>query len=156
VSVDGAWRGTRRSADSTAIIIPGDVQELDYSAPGHEFKMVPSSIGVSSPTTAPEDEAVVRAAEVLNAGSKVAILAGQGARAARHELLEVAEVAELPDDAGLRHAAHRRLEFPYSQFLPALDQARRPWALVCRTPSARSSDTQSARSSPSLATGRCR
>ncbi len=116
--LDRALRTALGRRAPTAIIIPGDVQELDYSAPGHEFKMVPSSIGVSWPTTAPEDEAVVRAAEVLNAGSKVAILAGQGARAARHELLEVAEVPELPDDAGLRHAAHRRLEFPL-QSVPA-------------------------------------
>ena len=29
----------------TAIIVPADVQELDYSPPTHEFKMVPSSLG---------------------------------------------------------------------------------------------------------------
>src|SRR6201981_3953806 len=76
----------------TALIIPADVQELEYSAPTHAFKMVPSSLGVSWPAVVPEDEAVVRAAEILNAGSKVAILAGQGARGARRELEEVAEL----------------------------------------------------------------
>jgi pyruvate dehydrogenase (quinone) len=35
---------------------------------------------------------VSKAAEILNAGSKVAILAGQGARGARSELIEVADV----------------------------------------------------------------
>ena len=49
-------------------------------------------IGVDWPTTAPDDEAILRAAEILNAGSKVAILAGQGARGARRELEEVAEL----------------------------------------------------------------
>src|SRR4051812_40705458 len=76
----------------TAIVIPADVQELEYSPPGHAFKMVPSSLGLTQPTTAPDDEALRRAADVLNAGSKVAILAGQGARSARAELTQVADV----------------------------------------------------------------
>jgi pyruvate dehydrogenase (quinone) len=76
----------------TAIIIPSDVQELEYSPPTHAFKMVPSSMGVEWPTPLPDDSAIVRAAEVLNAGSKVAILAGSGARGARTELAEVAEL----------------------------------------------------------------
>ena len=76
----------------TAIIIPSDVQELEYSPPGHAFKMVPSSMGVEWPTPLPDDSAIVRAAELLNAGSKVAILAGSGARGARTELAEVAEL----------------------------------------------------------------
>jgi pyruvate dehydrogenase (quinone) len=76
----------------TALIIPADVQELEYSAPGHAFKMVPSSLGIEWPVTAPDSEAVQRAADVLNSGSKVAILAGQGARGACRELGEVAEL----------------------------------------------------------------
>ncbi|MGH3498106.1 MAG: thiamine pyrophosphate-requiring protein [Nocardioidaceae bacterium] len=76
----------------TALIIPSDVQELDYSAPTHAFKMVPSSLGIDLPTISPDDDAVQRAAEVLNAGHKVAILAGHGARGARTELTKVAEV----------------------------------------------------------------
>ena len=54
--------------------------------------MVPSSIGVDWPTAAPDDAAIARAAEVLNAGQKVAILAGSGARGARAELQQVAEL----------------------------------------------------------------
>lgn len=76
----------------TAVIIPADVQQLDYSPPTHEFKMVPSSLGTEWPTVAPEDAAVRRAAEVLNAGSKVAMLVGQGARGARAEVIEVADL----------------------------------------------------------------
>jgi pyruvate dehydrogenase (quinone) len=76
----------------TAVIIPADVQELEYTAPGHEFKMVPSSLGMTTPTITPDGEAVRRAADILNAGSKVAILAGQGARTARAELETVADL----------------------------------------------------------------
>jgi pyruvate dehydrogenase (quinone) len=90
--LDRAVRTAVAARAPTAIIIPSDVQELDYSPPGHAFKMIPSSIGVDWPTASPGDDAVRRAAEILNAGSKVAILAGQGARGARPELEEVAEL----------------------------------------------------------------
>jgi pyruvate dehydrogenase (quinone) len=76
----------------TALIIPADVQELPYSPPTHAFKMVPSSVGVQWPDIAPEDAAVRRAADVLNAGSKVAVLVGTGARGAHRELAEVADL----------------------------------------------------------------
>ena len=90
--LDRAIRTALASRAPTAIIIPADVQELEYSAPTHAFKMVPSSIGTDWPVATPHDEAILRAAEVLNAGTKVAILAGQGARGARRELEEIAEL----------------------------------------------------------------
>src|SRR6185312_10703488 len=90
--LDRAIRVAMTEHAPTALIIPSDVQELAYSAPPHEFKMVPSSLGTDWPVPAPHDTAIARAAEVLNAGSKVAILAGQGARGARRELEEIAEL----------------------------------------------------------------
>src|SRR3982750_418783 len=84
--LDRAIRVAAARRAPTAVIIPSDVQELEYSAPTHEFKMVPSSLGIDWPTPTPDDAAVRRAAELLNAGSKVAILAGSGARGARAEL----------------------------------------------------------------------
>ncbi len=90
--LDRAIRTALAERAPTAIIIPSDVQELPYSPPSHAFKMVPSSIGVDWPTAVPDDEAIGRAADVLNSGRKVAILAGQGARGARREIEEVAEL----------------------------------------------------------------
>jgi pyruvate dehydrogenase (quinone) len=90
--LDRAIRTALAERAPTAVIIPSDVQELPYSAPSHAFKMVPSSIGVDWPVGVPGDEAIARAADVLNSGSKVAILAGQGARGARRELEQVAEL----------------------------------------------------------------
>lgn len=89
--LDRAMRiaGARRAP--TALIIPGDVQELDYRAPEHAFKHVPSSLGIGSYAPVPSDEDLARAAEILNAGEKPAILIGQGARHARAEVEEVAE-----------------------------------------------------------------
>ncbi len=43
--LDRAMRIAQTRRAPTAIIIPNDVQELDYAAPTHEFKMVPSSLG---------------------------------------------------------------------------------------------------------------
>jgi pyruvate dehydrogenase (quinone) len=90
--LDRAIRTAVAERAPTALIIPADVQELEYSAPTHAFKMVPSSLGTDWPVVIPDDDAIGRASEVLNSGAKVAILAGQGARGARHELEEVAEI----------------------------------------------------------------
>src|SRR6185436_17941053 len=47
--LDRAIRTAQAERAPTAIIIPADVQELEYSAPSHAFKMVPSSIGAEWP-----------------------------------------------------------------------------------------------------------
>ena len=154
--LDRAIRVAAGRRAPTAVIIPSDVQELPYSAPTHEFKMVPSSLGVDWPTPAPDDGAVRRAANLLNAGTKVAILAGSGARGARAELEQVADllgagVAKallgkdvLSDDLpyvtgsigllGTRPSYEMMMgcdtlltvgsSFPYTQFMPAFDQAK--------------------------------
>jgi pyruvate dehydrogenase (quinone) len=154
--LDRAIRVALTERCPTAIIIPSDVQELAYSAPTHAFKMVPSSIGVDWATPAASDSGIAKAAEILNAGSKVAILAGGGARGARAELEQVAELLgagvakpllgkdvlsdELPYVTGSIGLLGTRpsyemmmncdtlltvgSSFPYTQFLPAFDQAR--------------------------------
>ncbi|MET7479391.1 thiamine pyrophosphate-requiring protein [Streptomyces sp. NPDC005648] len=88
--IDRAIRTAYARRSPTAIIVPGDVQELDYSAPTHEFKMVPSSLDRSSWTAIPSEESVQRAADILNSGDKVAILVGQGAAGARAEVERIA------------------------------------------------------------------
>jgi len=90
--IDRAIRTALAERTVTAIIVPADLQEAEYTAPTHDFKMVPSSLGVDFPATVPDDDAITRAADVLNAGAKVAILAGQGARGARDELLQAADL----------------------------------------------------------------
>jgi pyruvate dehydrogenase (quinone) len=140
----------------TAIIIPSDVQELEYTPPGHAFKEVPSSLGIAWPEVDPDAAAVQRAAEILNAGSKVALLVGQGAHGARAEVEQVADLLGagaakallgkdvLPDDLpwvtgsigllGTRPSYEMMMgcdtlltvgsNFPYTQFMPPLGQAR--------------------------------
>ncbi|MER6171468.1 thiamine pyrophosphate-requiring protein [Streptosporangium sp. NPDC001681] len=90
--LDRAIRVALAERAPTAVILPADVQELKYSAPGHAFKMVPSSLGVDWPAISPDGTALRHAADLLNAGERVAILAGAGARGAREELQRVAEL----------------------------------------------------------------
>ncbi|MGK5496880.1 thiamine pyrophosphate-requiring protein [Streptomyces sp. URMC 125] len=90
--IDRAIRTACGRRTVTAVIIPADVQELEYTPPGHEFKMVPSSIGLGASAPVPADEDVARAAQVLNAGERTAVLIGQGARGARAEVEQLADV----------------------------------------------------------------
>ncbi|MEV5318762.1 thiamine pyrophosphate-requiring protein [Streptomyces sp. NPDC052687] len=90
--LDRAIRTAYARRCPTAVIVPGDVQELEYTPPTHEFKMVPSSLDRSAWTAVPSDDAVRRAAEILNSGDKVAILVGQGAAGARAEVETIAEL----------------------------------------------------------------
>ncbi|WP_255949746.1 thiamine pyrophosphate-requiring protein [Streptomyces odontomachi] len=89
--LDRAMRTAMARRSVTAVIVPADVQELDYSAPEHAFKMVPSSLGMAHYAPVPGDADIERAAQLLNDGKKVAILVGQGARGARTEVKEVAD-----------------------------------------------------------------
>jgi pyruvate dehydrogenase (quinone) len=91
-ALDRAFRTAEARRAPTALIVPADVQEEPYRPPGHEFKQVPSSEpGHPHARLSPDEDGLERAAEILNAGEKVAILAGQGARGAAEELKSVAE-----------------------------------------------------------------
>lgn len=90
--LDRAFRTARAKRTVTAVILPGDLQEADYSAPSHAFKMVPSSLGAAVGTAAPERSELERAAEALNSGERVGIMVGQGARGAHAEVEQVADL----------------------------------------------------------------
>ncbi|WP_280274025.1 thiamine pyrophosphate-requiring protein [Nocardia wallacei] len=92
-ALDRAIRVAMTRRAPTAIIVPADLQEQPYEPPAHEFKQVPSSAPgpVHPGTVLPPAEEVRRAAEIIDAGSKVAILVGQGARGAAAEITELAE-----------------------------------------------------------------
>jgi pyruvate dehydrogenase (quinone) len=89
--IDRAIRIALSERAPTAVILPADVQELPYDPPGHAFKMVPSSLGWARPQVTPDEEAIREAAAILNAGERVAILVGQGARSAQRRVVDVAE-----------------------------------------------------------------
>jgi len=109
--VDRAIRIARVERTVTCIILPKDVQELRaVKEPAHVHDSVHSSVGVCTPLVVPQEDDLRRAADILNAGERVAMLVGAGALGAADEVLEVADVlgagvakallgkAVLPDD----------------------------------------------------------
>jgi len=91
--VDRAMRIARAERSVTCLIIPNDLQTEDAvpEAP-RAHGTVHSGVGYSEPSVLPGDAALRRAAEILNAGERVAILVGQGALDATDEIIEVAEL----------------------------------------------------------------
>ena len=89
--VDRAMRIARDRRAVTCLILPNDLQELDAAEPPREHAMMHTGIGFTSAPTAARDLDIAAAAQVLNAGKKVAILAGAGALGAGAELVAVAD-----------------------------------------------------------------
>jgi len=89
--VDRAMRIARDRRAVTCLILPNDLQELDAVEPPREHAMMHTGIGFTSAPQAPRDLDLAAAAAVLNAGRKVAILAGAGALGAGAELCAIAD-----------------------------------------------------------------
>jgi pyruvate dehydrogenase (quinone) len=89
--VDRAVRIALSERSVTALILPNDLQDLEYEAPGRKHGTLHSGVGYRKPKTMPYPDDLQRAAEVLNAGKKVAILVGAGALDATDEVMAVAE-----------------------------------------------------------------
>src|SRR5215213_4604709 len=90
--IDRAYRIAQATRSVTCVIVPSDVQEEPYSDPPREHGAVYSGGQITRPHVVPRDEDLRRASEVLNAGSKVAMLIGQGAKGAADEVAEVADL----------------------------------------------------------------
>ena len=109
--IDRAVRIAVAERTVTCVIVPNDVQELDaVETPPRAHGTVHTGVGYSAPKVVPQDADLRRAAEILNAGSKVAMLVGQGALGASEEVAMTADIlgagvakallgkAVLPDD----------------------------------------------------------
>jgi pyruvate dehydrogenase (quinone) len=109
--VDRAVRIALAERAPTCIILPHDVQALAaVPEPPQEHGRMHSSVGYERPRILPNEPELRRAAELLNAGRRVAMLVGAGAHDASAEVREVAELlgagvakallgkAVLPDD----------------------------------------------------------
>jgi len=91
--IDRAVRIALAERTVTCVIVPGDLQQMDaVEQPPDVHGTVHSSSGITHPRIVPRDEDLRRAADALNAGSKVAMLVGAGALGATDEVLEVADV----------------------------------------------------------------
>lgn len=109
--LDRALRVAMAEKSVATVIIPNDVQQMPaVESPPHKHANVLSGVGFIEPRPYARDADLQAAADILNAGEKVAILAGAGALGARDELVAVAQAlsagvakallgkAALPDD----------------------------------------------------------
>ena len=90
--VDEAYRIATAMRVVTTLAFPNDLQEEPYEDPERVHGSTFSGIGYSVPHIVPRDEDLQRAADVLNAGEKVAMLVGAGALGATDEVIETADV----------------------------------------------------------------
>jgi pyruvate dehydrogenase (quinone) len=90
--VDRAMRIALAERTVTCVIIPNDLQEEEaVEVPPHKHGTVHSSAGWERPEVTPSGEQLRRAAELLNAGEKVAMLIGAGTLGAHEEVTAVAD-----------------------------------------------------------------
>jgi pyruvate dehydrogenase (quinone) len=91
--IDRAFKTALSQRGVATVIIPEDVQESEaMPSPPKTHGAVYSSVGWSRPRVLPNEEELRKAAEVLNAGERVAMLIGQGAAKAAGEVVEAAEL----------------------------------------------------------------
>ncbi|MBY4947445.1 thiamine pyrophosphate-requiring protein [Cupriavidus respiraculi] len=90
--IDRAIRIARDQRTVTCVILPNDIQDMPAVAePPAEHGTIHSGAGYVPPVVVPDSDSLDRAAAVLNAGSKVAMLVGAGALHATDEVMAVAE-----------------------------------------------------------------
>src|SRR3954471_16003216 len=89
--IDRAIKSAYEERRPAVVIVPEDVGEGEYSDPPREHGAVFTSVGWNRPHMVPDERLLQQAAEILNAGKKVAILIGAGARGAAPEVIETAD-----------------------------------------------------------------
>jgi len=113
---DSACRAALAEHGVAHLTFPVDVQE-EKTSQDHPSRMnVPghTSLAWHPPVVVPLGDEVLRAAEILNAGTRTVILAGQGALGARRELEEAAERLAAPIVKALLGKACVPDESPYT------------------------------------------
>jgi pyruvate dehydrogenase (quinone) len=108
--IDRAARIALSQRTVTAIVLPNDLQDEAYEDPPRAHGTLRSGVGYTAPRIVPQDAELDRAAAILNAGKKIAMLIGAGALGASDEAIAVADrlgagcakallgKAALPDD----------------------------------------------------------
>jgi len=89
--IDRAVRIALGERRVTALVFPNDLQEMEYSEPPRKHGAVFSGVGWSQPKVVPKDADLQRAADVLNAGKKVAMLVGAGCKGATEKVIAIAD-----------------------------------------------------------------
>jgi len=108
--IDRAVRIAAARRTVTCVVLPHDVQQMPYEDPPVAHGSTHTGVGHALSAGLPDEQALIEAAAVLNAGQRVAMLVGAGALGATDLLIEVADTlqagcakallgkAALPDD----------------------------------------------------------
>jgi len=91
VILDRAIRTAVSRNAVAAVIMPNDLSDSAYEAPTRSHGFTRSGPGYARPHVVPHDADLRRAADVLNAGERVAILVGAGALGATDEVIALAD-----------------------------------------------------------------
>jgi pyruvate dehydrogenase (quinone) len=89
--VDRAIRIALDERTVTCLIFPNDLQDMPAEEPERAHGTIHSGLGYTRPRVVPEEADLRRAADVLNAGERVAMLVGAGALNATDEVIETAD-----------------------------------------------------------------
>src|SRR4051812_39835664 len=89
--VDRGLRIAHAENGVAVAIMPNDLSDSEYEGPKMAHGYTRSGVGYARPRVVPYPEDLQRAAEVLNAGRKVAILAGAGALKATDQVIAIAD-----------------------------------------------------------------
>ena len=89
--LDRAFKSAIASSSPAVVIIPHDVQQAPAPELEQEHGVLSTAPVFSYPRVLPRPSDVEAAAAVLNAGERVALLVGQGARGSRRQVHELAE-----------------------------------------------------------------
>ncbi len=90
--IDRAMRIAQTERTVTCVIVPADVQDMDaVEEQPHATHTVHTGIGYWPGRRIPQQSQLQQAADILNAGEKVAMLVGQGALDATDEVIAVAD-----------------------------------------------------------------
>jgi pyruvate dehydrogenase (quinone) len=90
--LDRAVKSALTERRPAVVIVPEDVQEMDYADPPRQHGGILTSPTWSRPHMVPDESLLTKAADILNEGEKVAMLIGQGARDAAREVIETADI----------------------------------------------------------------
>ncbi|MFE9929782.1 thiamine pyrophosphate-dependent enzyme [Streptomyces sp. NPDC005533] len=88
--LESAVRAAVTRGGVAVLTVPGDLGDQEVRDDR------PTRFALDRAVTRPDDPALARAAELLNAASRVTLLVGQGAREARTEVLQTAELLAAP------------------------------------------------------------
>ncbi|WP_025823769.1 thiamine pyrophosphate-requiring protein [Asaia astilbis] len=91
-AIDRAVRIARDKRAPTIVIVPNDLQLLPYKDGPVAHGYTHTGIGETLISKIPEKDGLQAAADILNSGKKIAILAGAGALEATDDLIELADL----------------------------------------------------------------